>query len=237
MKVYKYKNAEDVALNFAKFLANQIDQSKSYSVALSGGSTPKLLFEILATQFNEIINWKNLHVYWGDERCVPPTNSESNFGVANDILFSRLNEVPDIHRVFGESDPNEEAKRYSNELLSNIPIKNELPQFDLIILGMGDDGHTASIFPHRMELITAPGVCEVALHPTTGQKRITLTGPVINNAKQIAFLVTGESKAERIRQIHFSEDVSAQFPAAHINPTNGQLIWWMDDAAGQYLGN
>lgn len=233
MEVHKYKNPEELALNFAKYLANQIDQSKSYTIALSGGSTPKLLFEILASEFNEVINWHSLHVYWGDERCVPPGDSESNYGVANDILFRRLNSAPSIHRVMGENDPTVEAERYGNEINSNLPLNNQLPQFDLIILGMGDDGHTASIFPDQMELLTSTSICEVAHHPTSGQKRITLTGPVINNAKQVSFLVAGESKAERIRQIHF--DREHQYPASHINPSNGKLIWWLDEAASRYL--
>jgi len=235
MEVRKYKNPEEVADNFARFLANQIDQSDTYTIALSGGSTPKLLFEILATNFKEVISWEHLHVYWGDERCVPPGDSESNYGVANDILFSRLHHKPDIHRIIGENEPAEEAERYSEEIKSNLGISNGLPQFDLIILGMGDDGHTASIFPDQMALINSSKICEVAKHPISGQKRITLTGPVINNAKQVVFLVTGESKANRIREIHYKEQNSNQYPAAHINAGDGQLIWFLDEAAAKYL--
>ncbi len=233
MEVRKFKNSEEVAHNFAKYLASQIDQNDEYTIALSGGSTPKLLFEILASEFNEVINWPHLHIYWGDERCVPPGDSESNYGAANDILFGRLSSVPDIHRVLGENDPVDEAKRYGAEIKTNLRANNQLPQFDLIILGMGDDGHTASIFPDQMELLTSTRICGVAHHPTSGQKRITLTGPVINNAKQVSLLVTGASKAETIRQIQFNKE--AHYPASHINPSNGKLIWWLDEAAGQYL--
>ena len=235
MDVRRYSDPHKVAREFAIFLADKIDQSDSYSVALSGGSTPKILFEILADDFKEVINWNHLHVYWGDERCVPPDHSESNYGVANDILFKQLYRPPHIHRVMGESDPGEEAKRYGEEISENLPEVNGLPQFDLIILGMGDDGHTASIFPHEIELLKSDNVCEVATHPTSGQKRVTLTGKVINNAKTVVFLVTGENKADRLREIHFKEEGSEHLPSSHIAPTHGSLIWYMDEAAARYL--
>ena len=150
-------------------------------------------------------------------------------------LYSRLHHKPDIHRIIGENEPAEEAERYSEEIKSNLVINNGLPQFNLIILGMGDDGHTASIFPDQMALINSSKICEVAKHPISGQKRITLTGPVINNAIQVVFLVTGESKANRIREIHYKEQNSNQYPAAHINAGDGQLIWFLDEAAAKYL--
>lgn len=235
MEIIRYKDSQQLAENFAKFLANEINQSDSYSIALSGGSTPRLLFEILATEFNEVINWGHLHIYWGDERCVDVEDSESNYGEADDILFSQLDRSPNIHHVIGENDPVEEAQRYGNEIRSNLKEHNGLPQFDLIMLGMGSDGHTASIFPDQMGLLTSSKICEVAEHPDTDQQRITLTGRVINNSKKVAFLVTGESKADRLREIHYKEENCEQYPAAHINPASGDLTWWLDEAAAKYL--
>ena len=235
MEVLRYSTIDDVAMNFAKFLADKIDQSDGYTLALSGGSTPKRLFEVLADDFSEVIAWEHLHLYWGDERCVPPNDSESNYGVADNILFSRLGSKPHIHRIKGEDDPGKEAKRYEKEINSSIDQSNGIPSFDMIILGLGEDGHTASIFPDQMALLQSGNVCEVAHHPVSRQKRITLTGPVINNAKMVVFLVTGESKADRIREIHYKETNYEQYPASHIRPLNGDLLWFLDEAAAQYL--
>ena len=235
MEVKRYKTPKEVAIQFAKFLANQVGQVDNYSVALSGGSTPKLLFQVLADDFADVLNWEHLHLYWGDERCVEPKSSESNYGVTNNILLKSLTNPPHVHRIIGENDPEAEAQRYSTEIESTLKTYKGLPQFDMIILGMGDDGHTASIFPDQMELLHSDKICSVASHPVSGQKRVTLTGKVINNAKTVVFLVTGESKAGRIREIHYKEDGSESFPATHINPANGQLIWFMDENASRYL--
>ncbi len=116
-----------------------------------------------------------------------------------------------------------------------IPLKDGLPVFDLIYLGLGTDGHTASIFPDRMDLIAEPGLTAVAIHPESGQKRISLTGPVINHASKVAFLVTGESKAERVSEIFEQKDGSDLLPASHIHPIHGDLIWYLDRTAAQSL--
>ena len=173
-----------------------------------------------------------MHFYWGDERCVAPTHSESNYGAANELLF-QLIELPEdnIHRVFGENNPAEEVLRYGQLISEKLPSVNGLPQFDIIILGLGEDGHTASIFPNRMDLLHSDHVCEVAEHPESGQKRITLTGKVINNAKEVCFLVTGESKHEKVHNIIHSLNDYQQYPAAHIQPPHGELIWFLDKAA------
>ena len=235
MEVRRYKNPQEVADSFARLLASQVNQSDGYTIALSGGSTPKLLFEILATDFKEVINWEKLQFFWGDERCVPPNHSESNYGAANDILFKNLQVPLNVFRIEGEQNPEEEAVRYSSEIADKLPVKNGLPQFDMILLGLGEDGHTASIFPHQIGLLKSGKICEVAQHPASGQKRITLTGNVINNARSVVFLATGKAKADRIREIHYKKPVSKSFPAAHIQPAGGQLIWFLDEAAAEYL--
>lgn len=227
-----FKSAQEAAQNFAEHFIKQARQSTKFSVALSGGSTPKLLFDWLAENYSDPALWQNIHLYWGDERCVSPDDDESNFKMAKKHLLDKIDiPVQNIHRILGENNPVDEVKRYAGELLENLPVKSELPVFDLIILGLGDDGHTASIFPNQMELLTSDNICEMAEHPISGQKRITLTGKVINNAREIAFLVTGENKKQKIFEIINKTGNWKNYPASHINSANGNLSWFVDKAA------
>jgi len=224
-----YKDNPAVAEAFAKFLSDEIAKVDNINIALSGGSTPKLLFEILAKKYSDKIDWSKVHLYWGDERCVPPSDEQSNFRMTNERLLQQVNIPPsNIHRVLGENPPEEEADRYSKRIEWNLSLKNSLPIFDLIILGMGGDGHTASIFPHQIELLDSKKTCEVATHPESGQQRITLTGNVINAAKQVHFLVTGASKKSVVQEIFSQSGNWEDYPASHIK----NAIWWMDESAG-----
>jgi len=223
-----FKNNQEVATAFAKYLAQQIAPAKTFNIALSGGSTPKVLFQIVAKQYATTIDWQKVHLFWGDERCVPPDHSESNYGMTKEKLIDHI-PIPFVnaHRVLGRRDPAEEAIRYSKEIQWCLPEKEGIPVFDMVLLGMGGDGHTASIFPHQMELLTSPNICEVATHPESGQKRVTLTGKVINQAKQIHFLVTGASKIEKVKAIFNKTEGYKKYPAAHMEKAE----WWMDEAA------
>ncbi|MEQ8238655.1 MAG: 6-phosphogluconolactonase, partial [Cyclobacteriaceae bacterium] len=127
--------------------------------------------------------------------------------------------------------PDNEASRYSAEILKNVSSKDQLPEFDMITLGMGEDGHTASIFPHQMELLKADRICDVAIHPTSGQKRITITGETLNNAKKVAFLLTGSGKRAKVDEIFNKSGNWTKYPAAHIVPKHGELHWFLDEAA------
>jgi 6-phosphogluconolactonase len=178
----------DTAKAFADFMLEQHRENGMLTVALSGGSTPKILFDLLATDYKDKFNWSEIHFYWGDERCVPPTDNDSNFKMTKEHLLNLIR-MPEanIHRVLGENDPIEEAERYGQLIESNLPKQEGNPVFDIIILGMGTDGHTASIFPHEIELLDSSKTCEVANHPESGQKRVSLTGPVINAAKNVCF--------------------------------------------------
>jgi 6-phosphogluconolactonase len=182
----------------------------------------------LAEKYSLIVPWQKIHFWWGDERMVSPDDPESNFVVANKYLFSRIG-LPNshIHRMKGEENPDKEAHRYSLEIKSLVPMMNGWPVFDLILLGMGDDGHTASIFPNQMELLESDQITEVAFHPITGQKRITLTGKVLNNAKKVAFLISGESKAQIFDDIIHKSKEALCYPASYIHP-NGELHWFCD---------
>ena len=165
---------------------------------------------------------------------VPPADPESNFGVVNKLLFSKIGILPDqIHRVKGESDPIVEDKEYATEIQIFIPSLNGWPNFDLIMLGMGDDGHTASIFPNQMTLMNSDTITAIAVHPDSGQQRITLTGEVLNHAKRVAFLVAGAQKSRIFNEIISGSDNASVYPASYIHPT-GELHWFIDeDCAGE----
>lgn len=232
MELHISKDPLAAARSFAEFLWHLSEKTEKLTIALSGGSTPQLLFDLLASEYKNKLDWNKLHFYWGDERCVPPTNKESNFGMTMNHLFDHV-PVPagNIHRILGENAPDKEAKRHSEEIAANLPEVNRLPQFDLVMLGLGTDGHTASIFPHQMELLTAKEICVVATHPESGQKRVSLSGPVINNARFVVFLVTGESKREKVAEIHNKKGNWKAYPASFISPQAGELHWFMDEAA------
>jgi 6-phosphogluconolactonase len=151
-----------------------------------------------------------------------------------DHLLSKIT-IPaeNIFRVQGENDPIEEAIHYGNVLDQQLPKVNGIPQFDLVILGLGDDGHTASIFPDSIQLWDSSHNCEVATHPDSGQKRVTITGKIINNAKRVAFLVTGASKAEKVREIVKQEGNFRTYPASLVNPATADLIWYVDQDAAK----
>lgn len=233
-----YNTPEELAGAFADQLMDWIGESSgnSYHLAISGGKTPDLLFKTLAGKFADSPLWEKVHFWWVDERMVPPAHPESNFGVAQKLLFSKIT-IPEanIHRIKGENTPEIEALSYSAQILEKIPLSKDWPVFDLILLGMGDDGHTASIFPDQMHLLISDQICAVATHPSSGQKRITLTGTTINNARKVCFLVTGQAKAERISEILSTSEKANRLPAKFIQPASGNLGWYVDKATVQAI--
>ncbi len=232
-----FNNPEKLTDYFANYLRNQIDLSnEKFNLVLSGGSTPKYVFEYLAHHYKEKIDWNKINFFWGDERCVHPDNSESNYKMANDSLLSKADiSKNNIFRIKGEDNPETEAIRYARIIRQNVPLSNSYPQFDLIMLGLGKDGHTASIFPDQLELLEKENTCSVSIHPVTKQKRITLTGKVINNAKEVVFIVTGKNKAKIISEILNDKNRSKKYPAEFINPVEGNLIWLLDKTAASLL--
>jgi 6-phosphogluconolactonase len=230
-----FKTADQLAETVAAGLKDLINAGTCH-IALSGGSTPAMLFQKLATEKTNTIHWRNAHFYWGDERCVGPNHDESNFKMTKQLLFDHINiPIENIQRIQGELEPENEAKRYAELISENVPNKNGIPQFDLILLGMGTDGHTASIFPNQMNLLNSGKLCDVATHPDSGQKRITFTGSLINHAKNVVFLVTGSNKAEKIDVILCHKEGFKKFPAAHIAPNQGLLSWYLDQSAASLL--
>lgn len=231
-----YETANLLAMDFIRYTEDTLRFRDQLYIAISGGSTPQLLFDILAKEYSNALNWKKLHFFWVDERCVAAEDKESNYGNAYRILFSKV-PVPaeNLHPVHGAEEPVKEIVRYTGEILSFVPCVKNVPVFDIVILGMGNDGHTASIFPGQMDLFETNAICSVSQHPQTSQKRITLTGKVINNANHIVFHVIGSDKADKVKSIINDESKAFLYPAKKIIPVNGSLSWYLDKDAAQFL--
>ena len=234
-----FSTLEKLSLYFANTLSEYVSKTPEdhfFSLALSGGSTPKVVFEFIALNFKNKINWNKVIIFWGDERCVSPESDESNYKMASDSLLKRI-PIPDanIFRIIGENDPVTEAIRYSEIVSKHIPSVNGNPQFDLIMLGLGEDGHTASIFPNNIHLFDSKNLFEVSEHPDTKQKRITATGKVINNSKAVSFLATGKNKPEKVYQILEKKSEWKFYPASLVDPKNGELIWLLDNLSAEQL--
>jgi 6-phosphogluconolactonase len=214
-----------------EFIDNLLQTKESISISLSGGTTPKALFDDWATLKQSSDYWKKINLFWSDERCVPPDDAMSNYGMTKMHL---LNKVPipetNVFRIFGEANPETEAERYSQL------IDMKATPFDLILLGLGDDGHTVSIFPPTINLWESEQTCIVNSHPESGMQRVTITGKVINGASHVMFLVTGRSKAKKASDILLhGKHVTDIYPAARVNPTSGSLFWFLDKEAATLL--
>jgi 6-phosphogluconolactonase len=206
------------------------------SVALSGGSTPRVLYELLANPnepFRDQIRWDETHFFFSDERHVPPDHPDSNFRMVNEALFSRAPVPPEnIHRIPAENPSAEEAaKNYEIDLRKSFA--EGIPAFDLVLLGLGEDGHTASIFPGSEVLHEAKRWVAAPWVEKLNTYRITLTLPLLNNGKSVVFLVTGASKAEILRTLMNTETNPDLYPAQAISPTNGAVSWLVDEAAAR----
>lgn len=228
--------ADDIACELSSLANNAAFNSSKLSIALSGGNTPLTLFTVMGAVYSSKTDWRRVEFYWSDERCVPPESHESNFRTAREAFFDKAR-IPskNIHRIKGEEDPVKEAERYSDLIRKRIPVKRGLPAFDVILLGLGEDGHTASLFPGDEKILESYRICEVSEHPATGQKRITLTLPVINNAERVIFMVSGRNKAEIVAEI-LNNSGSDFYPASLVAPWHGKLYWYLDTGSASLLG-
>lgn len=218
---------------FVELAQQAIQERGIFSVALSGGSTPKKLYELLAQEpYRSQIEWAKVHFFFGDERNVPPEHQDSNFRMTNEAMFSKIAELPpeNIHRVPAEQPAADAANVYERDLRDFF--QNELPRFDLVLLGLGTDGHTASLFPDSPALEENVRWFVENWVEKFGAYRLTLTFPVINNARFILFLIVGADKADILRQIQNPESAEIKYPAQLVNPTDGKLLWMFDEAAG-----
>ena len=235
-KVLVFENIPKLVGAFSLHFIDLINLKEGlFRVALSGGSTPKFWFEELAKNHKQDVEWERVHFYWGDERCVPPNDEDSNYRMTRKYLLDHI-DIPkeNIHRIQGERKPEEAARIYGEELLK-FTAENSIPVFDLMILGMGEDGHTASIFPHQIEVWDCSDLCVVATHPISGQQRVSLTGKVINQARSIAFLITGRGKAEKVMEILYKKSDSDRYPASRVLQGKGDLTWFLDKPAASQI--
>lgn len=238
MKLNIFKSPEEVLENLAEYFitvaGNSIAAKGIFSVALSGGSSPKKLYEILASDYKDKLDWDKVYFFFGDERNVSQTDSESNYLMAKKALFEPLSIAEaQIFAVDTSVEPEAAAKKYTKVLKEFF--KGREIQFDLVLLGLGDNSHTASLFPNTPVLFDeTPSVKEVFLED---QKlfRITMNAPLINNAHNITFLVYGEGKAEAVHQVIEAQNDINNFPAQLIKPVKGELKWFLDEAAASDL--
>ena len=218
-----FNNYEEIG-DFVRSIFAEDAVSKNFNVALSGGNTPKSVYSLLAENKKPVISWEKVKFFWGDERCVPPDNQESNYRMAKEALFNKIHPAKDrIYRIKGENNPELEKERYGEIVLTNT---NGI--FDLMFLGLGTDGHTASIFPEQRHCLSSDEVCGIASHPDSGQIRVTLTGSILNASRKIIFIVVGSEKSKIVYDILYQEGDWRKFPASYIKPANGQIIWIFD---------
>jgi 6-phosphogluconolactonase len=224
------KAATDIFIQAAK---HAIETRERFLVALSGGGTPSGLYHLLANEpYHNEINWENTFVFWGDERCVSPNDAGSNYYQAHEIL---LKHVPlpgeNILRVKGELQPEQASDAYAQTLKDFADPGLDWPHFDLVLLGMGDDGHTASLFPGSPVETTSPTLAVTGHYQGRPANRVTLTPWVFNSARKVLFLVTGEGKAVTLSRVLSDISNQEQYPVQRIQPTDGQVIWLVDEAA------
>jgi len=243
MNIHRYTTpdkASEAVANFVVEVAQKsIQEREKFTVALSGGSSPKPLYNLLASdRFRDQISWKKTYIFWGDERFVPPDDPENNARMARETLLDHV-PVPSnqIFPIPTDGRPQEAAERYASTIASVFDDTAGFPRFDLILLGLGENGHTASLFPHTTVLEEHKKWTDTIYLDDKDQSRITLTAPVINQAKNIAFLVFGEKKANILSKVIEGPRNPQQWPAQLISPSSGSLHWYIDEAAGRELLN
>lgn len=223
--------SEAAKRSFLEIANEAILKRGAFFVALSGGNTPTRLYEKLA---GEKLDWSRVHFFWGDERCVPVEDAGNSYGQAKKVWLDKIGGT-NIHRVQSELEPAEAAKAYAVTLKGFSEPPLDWPRFDLVLLGMGDDGHTASLFPGSPVDVDSPALPVVANYQDRPANRVTLTQNVINDARNIFFLAVGASKAETLKKVLSDTYVPAELPAQRINPKDGKVIWFVDEAAAKLL--
>lgn len=254
-RVRVYRDPEELALKAARLFARLADQyvigCGKFTVALSGGSTPKAMFSVLAAEpFLDTVPWSSIYFFWGDERCVPPDHADSNYRMTSEALLSKVSVPPEnIFRIPAElPDPERAAEEYTATLTrfflagagpnrtGTAPLSN-VPRFDLVFLGMGPDGHTASLFPHTTALQAGEQIAVANYVEKFNAHRITLTAATINNACNVTFLAAGEDKTETLKNVLEGSYQPDVYPSQLIRPRNGTLLWMVDEAAARLLAD
>ncbi len=235
-----FKDLEKLSRHAANLFIEESNKSirerNRFLVALNGGGTPTRLFQLLASEYRDQVDWSKVHVFWGDERCVPPDDAGSNFHQAHELLLSKV-AIPEsnIHRVLGELDPVSASKKYAEVLKTFADSNLDFLRFDLVYLGMGEDGHTASLFPYSSVQASEPVIAVTANYQDRPANRVTMTQLVFNQARMLVFMATGEKKAETLAHVLSERYNPESYPAQRIDPKDGQLIWLVDESAAGKL--
>jgi 6-phosphogluconolactonase len=238
MKIQIYPDLETISRKaadmFLQMSGTYITDKGRFAVALSGGSTPKGFYELLGTEpYSRCIAWHNIHFFWADERCVPPVHKDSNYRLAYDTFLSKV-PLPkeNIHRIRGENEPHQEAMEYEQDI-RRFFSEAEFPVFDLILLGIGEDGHTASLFPGSQIVKEEEPIVAFVTEKAQKHSRITLTLRVLNYAGNILVLVSGEKKAMVVKKVVEERDPS--LPASLLTKGKGQIFFLLDRDSAQFL--
>jgi 6-phosphogluconolactonase len=231
--------SEQAAELVVRCITDRAQVADRVAIVLSGGTTPKGVYERLASEnFRHRIPWNRVHLFWGDERCVPPQDPESNYLLAYKTLVSRVPVPPEnVHRMPGEKADSEKAADEYEQTLRDFfrSSPGEWPIFDLVLLGIGSDGHTASLFPglsvlqEKQRWVAAPYVDKLKAY------RLTLTPPVFNHARQVIFLAAGQEKAEVIKELQVITPAQERFPFQLIRPDHGKLVFFLDKPAARFI--
>jgi 6-phosphogluconolactonase len=239
-----FADAEEVsraaAQEFARCAAEAIAARGRFTVALSGGSTPHRLYQLLAAEpYHDEIDWAGVRVFWGDERSVPPDHKDSNYHMTREAMLTKV-PLParNVHRIEAErADRDVAAREYQAAIARTfgVPAEGEPPAFDLVLLGMGPDGHTASLFPHTTALGETARWVVVNYVPKFATDRVTLTYPILNRAREVHFLVAGADKAEPLREVLEGPPDPLRLPSQKIQPVSGKLVWFLDRLAAAKL--
>ncbi len=233
MEKYILENPKEACKKVIEILSEKKSPLRNISVALSGGNTPKLMFSLLRNEFPFVAD-NGINYFWGDERMVPAESLESNYGeFARELLYTGIVLKENVFHAAYNEDYVAARYQYEGQINGNVKISNRFPRFDVIILGIGEDGHIASIFPDNLASFTTDEIAQIVKHPGSGQVRITLSGSTINNAKNIIMLATGQNKQEILKRILIDKDET--LPATHIKPTDGNVFWCIDKDAAELI--
>ncbi len=241
MTVAIYPDADTLSHEAARYVVRVANESivthGRFTFALAGGSTPKKLYGLLASEpYRDQINWALVEIFWSDERCVPPDSEDSNYHLAEEVLLSKV-PIPanQIHRMPADTADQDAAALAYTEEIQRVFGTNGIPRFDLLQLGMGPEGHTASLFPHQAALKELRRLVMPVSVPKPPPQRLTFTPPLLNAAVHVLFLVTGQDKADAVQAILEGENNPDEYPAQLIWPPEGEVTWMLDTAAASKL--
>jgi 6-phosphogluconolactonase len=241
MNIAIYPNIDILSHEAAQYIVRIATESTTthgrFTIALSGGTTPRKLYGLLGSEpYRSQIDWTLVHIFWSDERCVPPDSEESNYHLAHEVLLSKIS-IPavQVHRMPADMpDRNAASQEYENEM-RRVFGTDGIPNFDLIQLGMGPEGHTASLFPHQAALHEQQRLVVPVSVPKPPPDRLTFTPPILNAARNMLFLVTGSDKADALHAVLEGPYNPDEYPAQIVHPPDGEVTWMVDTAAAKNL--